>query len=80
MGDLPPSEPSDPLTARWEGLSRGNRVWADGDSATGFIRGGLHPDIARDLYTLPSEVLLVRSAKSLLWVSVIPLVRLHVFG
>uniref|UniRef100_A0A804IR71 Uncharacterized protein n=1 Tax=Musa acuminata subsp. malaccensis TaxID=214687 RepID=A0A804IR71_MUSAM len=67
MGDLSPGEPSDLLTARWEGLSRGNRVWANGDSAAGFVRGGLHPDIARDLYTLPSEVLLVRSAKSLLW-------------
>ncbi|THU56153.1 hypothetical protein C4D60_Mb11t14250 [Musa balbisiana] len=77
MGDLPRGEASDPLVARWEGLTRGSRVWADGDSAAGFVRGGLHPDIARDLYTLPSEVLLSRSAKSLLWVSVIPPVCLH---
>ncbi|CAL9132754.1 unnamed protein product, partial [Musa acuminata var. zebrina] len=29
--------------------------------------GGLHPDIARDLYTLPSEALLGKAAKSMLW-------------
>ncbi|CAD5170566.1 unnamed protein product [Musa acuminata subsp. malaccensis] len=67
MGDLPRGEASDPLVARLEGLSRGSRVWAEGDFAAEFVRGGLHPDIARDLYTLPSEVLLGKSAKSLLW-------------
>ncbi|XP_064964560.1 uncharacterized protein LOC135673568 [Musa acuminata AAA Group] len=70
MGDLPRGEASDPLVARLEGLSRGSRVWAEGDFAAEFVRGGLHPDIARDLYTLPSEVLLgkfAKSAKSLLW-------------
>ncbi|XP_065038473.1 uncharacterized protein LOC135673429 isoform X3 [Musa acuminata AAA Group] len=67
IGDLPQGEPSAPLRARWEGFTRGSRVWADGDSMAGFVRGGLHPDIARDLYTLSSEVLLGRSAKSLLW-------------
>ncbi|THU71045.1 hypothetical protein C4D60_Mb08t31390 [Musa balbisiana] len=67
MGELPEGQPSDPLVARWAGLTRGDRVWADGDLAASFIRGGLHPEVARDLYTLPSEVLLGKSAKSLLW-------------
>ncbi|THU63738.1 hypothetical protein C4D60_Mb01t18990 [Musa balbisiana] len=66
-GELLEGQASDPLVARWGGLSQGDRVWTDGDVAAWFVRGGLHPKIARDLYTLPSEVLLGRSAKLLLW-------------
>ncbi|THU55185.1 hypothetical protein C4D60_Mb11t03890 [Musa balbisiana] len=69
IGAIPRGEAADPLVGRWEGLTRGNRVWAEGDCAAGFIRGRLHPDIARDLYILPSEALLSKSAKSLLWIS-----------
>nr|XP_009413927.1 PREDICTED: uncharacterized protein LOC103995125 [Musa acuminata subsp. malaccensis] len=69
MGELPEGQPSDPLAARWTGLTRGDRVWADGEAAALFVRGGLHPDMARELYVLPSDVLLSKSAKSLLWVS-----------
>ncbi|THU44294.1 hypothetical protein C4D60_Mb02t05900 [Musa balbisiana] len=67
VGAIPRGEAADPLVGRWEGLTRGSRVWADRECAAGFIRGGLHPDIARDLYVLPSETLLSKSAKSLLW-------------
>ncbi|XP_065001639.1 uncharacterized protein LOC135634875 [Musa acuminata AAA Group] len=67
VGALPRGMATDPLVARWDGLTRGTRVWAEGDSAGRFIRGGLHPDIARDLYSLPSDVLLSKAAKSLLW-------------
>ncbi|CAL9109214.1 unnamed protein product, partial [Musa textilis] len=45
--------------------------WAGGDPSASYLRGALHPDMARDLYTLPSEVLIAKSAKSVLWVSVI---------
>ncbi|CAL9119703.1 unnamed protein product, partial [Musa acuminata var. zebrina] len=67
VGALPRGMATDPLVARWDSLTRGTRVWADGDSAGRFIRGGLHPDIARDLYSLPSDALLSKAAKSLLW-------------
>ncbi|THU69150.1 hypothetical protein C4D60_Mb08t11380 [Musa balbisiana] len=67
VGAIPRGEAADPLVGRWEGLTRGSRVWADGDCAAGFICGGLHPDIARDLYVMASETLLSKSAKSLLW-------------
>ncbi|XP_064947092.1 uncharacterized protein LOC135597690 [Musa acuminata AAA Group] len=67
VGALPRGAATDPLVGRWDGLTRGSRVWADGDHAAKFVRGGLHPDIARDLYTLSSETLLSKSAKSLLW-------------
>ena len=62
MEDLPKGEASDPLVARWGGLSRGDRIWADRDSAALFVRGGLHPNMARELYTMSSEVLLGKSA------------------
>ncbi|THU51783.1 hypothetical protein C4D60_Mb06t34670 [Musa balbisiana] len=70
MGELPSGEATDPLVARWEGLSRGDKVWAGGDPSASFLRGVLHPDMARDLYTLPSEALLSKSAKSLTLVCV----------
>ncbi|CAL9112915.1 unnamed protein product, partial [Musa textilis] len=31
MWELPAGEASDPLVARWGGLSRGDKVWAGGD-------------------------------------------------
>ncbi|THU62469.1 hypothetical protein C4D60_Mb01t05470 [Musa balbisiana] len=65
MGDLPEGEASDPLVARWGGLSH----------------GGLHLDMARELYTSSSEVLLGESAKSLLWVRISPpALRLYLGG
>ncbi|THU50055.1 hypothetical protein C4D60_Mb06t16040 [Musa balbisiana] len=67
VGTIPRGEAADPLVGRWEGLTRGSRVWADEECAVGFIRGGLHPDMARDLYVMPTETLLSKSAKSLLW-------------
>ncbi|RZS23878.1 hypothetical protein BHM03_00056886 [Ensete ventricosum] len=35
-------------------------------------RGVLHPHLARELYTLPSEVLLAQVAKEMVWVSTTP--------
>ncbi|THU68223.1 hypothetical protein C4D60_Mb08t01650 [Musa balbisiana] len=67
VGAIPRGEAADLLVGRWEGLTRGSRVWVDGECVAGFICGGLHPDIARDLYTMPSETLLSKSVKSLLW-------------
>ncbi|XP_064969659.1 uncharacterized protein LOC135615293 [Musa acuminata AAA Group] len=65
MGELPPGEASDPLVARWKGLSRGDKVWAGGDPSAAFLRGVLHPDLARDLYTLPSEAMLSKAGRFL---------------
>ncbi|THU50636.1 hypothetical protein C4D60_Mb06t22370 [Musa balbisiana] len=67
VGELPEGQPSDPLAARWGELTRGDRVWANEESAALFARGGLHPDMAREMYAMPSDVLLGKAAKSLLW-------------
>ena len=66
--EIPLARAVEPLVARWEGLSRGDRVWAGGDPSAAFLRGALHPDMARDLYTHPSDVLLNKSAQSMVWV------------
>ena len=71
MGELPPGEASDPLVARWKGLSREDKVWAGGDPSAAFLRGVLHPDLARDLYTLPSETMLNKAGRFLTLVSVL---------
>ena len=71
MGELPPGEASDPLVARWKGLSRGDKVWAGGDPSAAFLRGVLHPDLARDLYTLPSEAMLNKAGRFLTLVRVL---------
>ncbi|THU69220.1 hypothetical protein C4D60_Mb08t12120 [Musa balbisiana] len=67
VGELPEGQPSDPLLARWADPTREDWVWADGEAAASFARGGLHPDMARELYIMPSDVLLGKAAKSLLW-------------
>ncbi|CAL9038183.1 unnamed protein product [Musa banksii] len=67
MSELSEGQPSDRLEARWGELTRGTRVWTDEETTAAFIRGGIHPDMARELYTMPSDVLLGKSAKSLLW-------------
>ncbi|CAL9121304.1 unnamed protein product, partial [Musa textilis] len=45
MGEVPPGGASDPLVARWGGLSRGDKVWAGGNPSATYLRGALHPDM-----------------------------------
>ncbi|RRT84039.1 hypothetical protein B296_00016039 [Ensete ventricosum] len=44
--------------ARWEKLKNSTKIWNDPMATEEFKRGLLHPQLARELYTLPSEVLL----------------------
>ncbi|CAL9090890.1 unnamed protein product, partial [Musa textilis] len=60
MGEVPLGEASDPLVARWGGLSRGDKVWVGGNPSASYLRGALHPNMAWDLYTLPSEALIAK--------------------
>ncbi|RRT60448.1 hypothetical protein B296_00010199 [Ensete ventricosum] len=41
--------------ARWRGLKNLTKVWNDSSTVEEFERGLLHPQLARELYTLPSE-------------------------
>ncbi|RZS01507.1 hypothetical protein BHM03_00031378 [Ensete ventricosum] len=53
------------MQARWEKQKNSMKIWNDPSTAEEFGRGLLHPQLARELYTLPSEVLLARTAKEM---------------
>ncbi|RZR84414.1 hypothetical protein BHM03_00011248 [Ensete ventricosum] len=53
------------MKARWRGLKNSTKVWNDSSAAEEFERGLLHLQLAWELYTLPSEVLLARAAKEM---------------
>ncbi|RRT32566.1 hypothetical protein B296_00044035, partial [Ensete ventricosum] len=53
------------MKARWMGLKNSTKVWNNSSIAEEFERGLLHPQLARELYTLPSEVLMARAAKEM---------------
>ncbi|THU61033.1 hypothetical protein C4D60_Mb07t19010 [Musa balbisiana] len=69
MTSLPAGVPGAPYAARWPDLKADSRIWADGATAQEFVRGALHPALAKELYGSTSEVLADRAAKSLVWVS-----------
>ncbi|RRT83561.1 hypothetical protein B296_00011200, partial [Ensete ventricosum] len=66
--------------ARWRGLKNSTKVWNDSSAAEEFERGLLHPQLARELYTLTSEALLARAAKEMVLVSSRPLSRHRKFS
>ncbi|RWV87926.1 hypothetical protein GW17_00050031 [Ensete ventricosum] len=55
MSDLGHQDPEKELKARWTGLKNLTKVWNNSSAAEEFGRGLLHPQLARELYTLPSE-------------------------
>ncbi|RRT57802.1 hypothetical protein B296_00030339 [Ensete ventricosum] len=65
MSDLGHQDPEKEMKARWKGLKNSTKVWYN-SSAAEFERGLLHPQLARELYTLPSEVLMARVAKEII--------------
>ena len=69
MANLPTGAAGASYVPRWPGLKADSKVWADGSMAQEFIRGALHPLLAKELYGSTSEVLAERAAKSLVWVS-----------
>ncbi|RWW63128.1 hypothetical protein BHE74_00029716 [Ensete ventricosum] len=56
------------MKATWKGLKNSTKVWNNSSAAEEFERGLLHPQLARELYTLPSEVLMARAAKEMVLV------------
>ncbi|RWW39322.1 hypothetical protein BHE74_00055356 [Ensete ventricosum] len=65
MSDLGHQDPEKELKARWKGLKNSMKVWNNSSAVEEFERGLLHPQLARELYTLPSEVLMARAAKEM---------------
>ncbi|RWW38069.1 hypothetical protein BHE74_00056728 [Ensete ventricosum] len=69
MSDLGHQDPEKEMKVRWKGLKNSTKVWNNSSVAEEFERGLLHPQLARELCTLPSEVLMARAAKEMVLVS-----------
>ncbi|CAL9065883.1 unnamed protein product [Musa banksii] len=67
MVDLSTREPGTPYTPRWTSLQAYSRIWGDGSTTREFLRGALHPAMAKELYCSPSEALADRAAKLFVW-------------
>ncbi|RRT32154.1 hypothetical protein B296_00054433 [Ensete ventricosum] len=65
MSDLRHQDPEKEMKVRWKGLKNSTKVWNNSSAAEEFERGLLHPQSARELYMLPSEVLMARAAKEM---------------
>ncbi|RRT31863.1 hypothetical protein B296_00053429 [Ensete ventricosum] len=65
MSELGHQDPDKEMKARWRGLKNSTKVWNDSSAVEEFERGLLHPQLARELYRLPSEVMLARAAKEM---------------
>ncbi|RZS24308.1 hypothetical protein BHM03_00057359 [Ensete ventricosum] len=65
MSDLGHQDPEKEMKAKWKGLKNSTKVWNNSSVAEEFERGLLHPQLARELYTLPSEVLMARAIKEM---------------
>ncbi|RRT47854.1 hypothetical protein B296_00036650 [Ensete ventricosum] len=62
-------DPDKEMRARLENLRNSSKVWRDQATAEEFERGLLHLQLARELYTLLSEVLLARAAKEIVLIN-----------
>ncbi|RWV95398.1 hypothetical protein GW17_00041980 [Ensete ventricosum] len=65
MSDLGHQDPEKELKARWAGLKNSTKVWSNSLAAEEYGRRLLHPQLALELYTLPSEVLMARATKEM---------------
>ncbi|RRT41844.1 hypothetical protein B296_00046381 [Ensete ventricosum] len=65
MSDLAHQDLDKEMQARWGKLKNSTNVWNDPSVMEEFERGLLHPQLARELYTLPSELLLARATKEM---------------
>ncbi|RZS25387.1 hypothetical protein BHM03_00058578, partial [Ensete ventricosum] len=66
MSDLGHQDPEKEMKARWKGLKNSTKVWNNSSTAEEFKRGLLHPQLTRELYTLPSKVLMAQAAKEMI--------------
>ncbi|RRT66549.1 hypothetical protein B296_00012318, partial [Ensete ventricosum] len=78
MSDLGHKDPDKEMKARWRGLKNSTKIWNDSSADEEFERGLLHPQLARELYALLSEVLLARAAKEMVFMALFD--RVHDAG
>ncbi|RZR94468.1 hypothetical protein BHM03_00023157 [Ensete ventricosum] len=78
MADWAPRDPGAAIQARWSNLSYLEKVWVDSQAASEFGREVLQPTLAKDLYTLPSEILMAQEAKQIMLMALLD--RVHDAG
>ncbi|RRT84645.1 hypothetical protein B296_00011508 [Ensete ventricosum] len=69
MSNLAHQDSDKEMQARWEKLKNSTKIWNDLMAAEEFERGLLHPQLARELYTLSSEVLLARATNEMVLIT-----------
>ncbi|RWW59748.1 hypothetical protein BHE74_00033299, partial [Ensete ventricosum] len=65
ISDLGYQDPEKEMKARWKGLKNSTKVWNNSSAVEEFERGLLHPQLAWELYMLPSEILMARAVKEM---------------
>ncbi|RWW62801.1 hypothetical protein BHE74_00030044 [Ensete ventricosum] len=61
-------EGEDPLVSRWSTISASNLFWTEGPLSGEYLRGALHPTLAKQVYECSSEELMNRVGKSAIWI------------
>ncbi|RZR99253.1 hypothetical protein BHM03_00028767 [Ensete ventricosum] len=64
MTGLKTVEGEDPLISRWSAISELSQVWTEGPLFGEYLRGALHPALAKQVYECSSEELMNRARKS----------------
>ncbi|RWW87227.1 hypothetical protein BHE74_00003962 [Ensete ventricosum] len=71
MSNLPEHDPDAPLKMHLSPLTHGTRIWQDRAASTKYASKVQIPQLATDLYTLPSKVLIDRVAKTMVLVRLV---------
>ncbi|RRT49757.1 hypothetical protein B296_00036525 [Ensete ventricosum] len=58
----------DPLVPRWSTISGSSLFWTEGPLSSEYLRGALHPTLAKQVYECSSKELMNRAGKSVVWV------------
>ncbi|RZS11866.1 hypothetical protein BHM03_00043239 [Ensete ventricosum] len=64
MSNWAPKDLNAMMQAQWSNLSYTTKVWNNSQEALEFGRRVLHPTLAKDLYTLPSKILMAQAVKT----------------
>ncbi|RWV92725.1 hypothetical protein GW17_00044870, partial [Ensete ventricosum] len=67
MTRLKVAEGEDPLMPRWSVIAGSNQFWIEGPLSGEYLRGALHPTLAKQAYECSSEELMDRASKSVVW-------------
>ncbi|RZS13492.1 hypothetical protein BHM03_00045092 [Ensete ventricosum] len=60
-------EGEDPLVPRWSTISGSSPLWTVGPLSGEYLRGALHPTLAKQVYECSSKELMNRAGKSAVW-------------